>query len=340
MPRPISVRLPALATTLVLLAAVHGAAPAAEKSDAKPPKAKAPMTAGMQPSLPSLPGIDLPAYTPPESYSVDLVIHAEGQDMTMKRFIGGGRIRSEMSAQGQDMVMIEANDEKGTTYMLMPGDKRAIKQTRAAMEELADKVNAKEAMVEQGAKSESESAAPADLKVEDLGDETIDGHAVKKLKFAMSDGDALGWFDKATGAPVKMESNAQGHHATLEWKHYAPGPQPDKLFEIPKGYEVTDMDEMMSKMKSMKGGMGMGSVMSGLAGGGVAGAMGGGMGGMAKGMAGNMASNFGSSMGGSFGASLGGALGGPLGAIAGQYIGGKVGGLIGKKTADAVIPGK
>src|SRR6185503_6300138 len=134
-------------------------------------------------------------------------------------------------ADGQAMVMIEANDEKGTSYVLMPSEKRAIKQSRAAMSEVMDKMKDKGGKM---AEPEAAPTPPADLKVEDLGDETIDGHAVKKLKFAMSEGSALGWFDKATGAPVKMESDAQGHKSTIEWKNYAPGPQPAKLFEIPK----------------------------------------------------------------------------------------------------------
>jgi hypothetical protein len=242
----------------------------------------------------------------------------------MKRTIDGNRIRTEMKAEGQDMVMIEMGDEKETMYMLMPGEKRAIKQSRQAMA----------AMVPEDAKKQGKEVAetPADVKVDDLGEETIEGRVVKKMRFAVQGGQVLGWFDKASGAPLRMESDASGHKSSMEWRNFSPGPQPAKLFEVPKGYEVMDMDEMMAQMKSMQGKPGMGAMMGGMGGG-----MGGGAMGMAKGYAGGMAQNFGSSMGGGFGASLGGALGGPLGAVAGQYIGGKIGGMVAKKATDTVL---
>jgi hypothetical protein len=209
------------------------------------------------------------------------------------------------------MVMIELGDEKGTTYLLSPKEKRAMKQTRAATEAMAPKKAA--------AGAEAAVPAAARVKVEDLGDETADGKPCRKLRMTVPEGSTLGWFEKASGAPVRMEGNVNGETTVLEWKNYKVAPQPAALFEVPKGYELTDMDEMMQKMKGM-GGMG-------------------GMGGMMGGMAGGMAQGMGQSMGASMGASLGGALGGPLGAMAGQYLGGKVGGMIGKKAASAVTPG-
>jgi hypothetical protein len=113
---------------------------------------------------------------------------------------------------------------------------------------------------------------------------------------------------------MRMEGDNGGEQAVMEWKNRKAGPQPETLFEVPKGYEVMDMDEMMKKM----GGMGMG------------------MGGMAKGMAGGMAGGMASNLGGSLGGQLGGMLGGPLGSMAGRYLGGKVGGMLGKKAAGAI----
>lgn len=290
-------------------------------------KAAAPVTAPAKSGTRGLTGFGLPHYQEPAAYSVDLVVRAGGQNLTMKRFIDGNRIRSEMNAEGQDIVMIEMGDEKETTVTLMPGEKRAIKQTRAAMVAVAPEEAAKQ---EQAAAEEV-----AEVKVDDLGEETLDGRTVKKLRFQMAEGQTLAWFDKTTGAPVKMESEAQGQKSAIEWKNFSPGPQPAKLFDVPKGYEVMDMDEMMAKMKTMQGKPGMGAMMGAM--GGMGGGMGGGATGMAKGYASGMAQNFGSTMGGSFGASLGGALGGPLGAIAGQYIGGKIGGMVAKKATDTVL---
>jgi hypothetical protein len=286
-----------------------------------------------KPAVPKAPSgspapVDLPHYVAPPAYSVDLVIHSPKANMVMKRYIDQGRIRTEMSGSDMDMVMIEMGDAKGTSLMLMPKDKRAIKQSREGMASLTGGQTAAD-----GKHPATESAAepPSDMRVEDLGDETLDGKAVKKLRVSLPEGSSLGWFDKTTGAPVRMEGTVDGETSVIEWKDYKVGAQPAKLFEAPKDYELTDMDEMMSKMKGMGGMGGMKGLMGGMPGmGGISGV---------KGMVGGMGQNLGGNLGGSLGASLGGALGGPLGAMAGKYLGGKVGGMIGRKAANVVTPG-
>lgn len=296
----------------------------------------APKPAAPKAATSGLGSIGLPHYQAPPAYSVDLVIKSPKADMVMKRFIDQGRIRTEMTHEGMDVVMIEMGDEKGTSLILMPKEKRAIKQSREGMMAMAGEMS--KTKLEEAAK---ESPEP-DAKVDDLGEETIDGKVVRKLRFTMPEGSSIGWFDKATGAPVRMEAAADGETAVIEWKDYQVGPQGEKLFETPKGYDVMDMDEMMSRMKDMGGVGGMKGLMGGVGGaGGMSGMMAGmgGMGGL-NGMAGSMGQNFGQNMGGGLGASLGGALGGPLGAVAGRYLGGRIGGMIGRKTAQAVTPGK
>ena len=243
--------------------------------------------------------IDLPRYVPPVAYSEDLVVQSDGKTIVMKRSIDGARMRTELSTDGQDMVLVELGDEKGTMYTIMPSDKRAMKQSREAMEKAA------------GPKSSADSAAvaPADYTIEDLGEETLGGVVAHKLRVKAEGSDVLAWFDKTSGAPLRMESKVDGKDSVIEWKNRKAGPQPAANFEIPKGYEVTDMDEMMSKMGAM-----------------------GGMGAMAKGMAGGMAGSMLGGMGSSLGGQLGGMLGGPLGSIAGQYIGGKIGHALAHKV--------
>jgi hypothetical protein len=258
----------------------------------------------------------LPHYAPPEAFSVDLVMKSEGLDLTMKRSIDHGRIRTDMTTGDQQFTMIELGDEKGTTLVLMPEQKMAMKQTRAGMEEAMKKVK-KQAKEE----AEAQVAAAPELKIEDLGDEAIEGHTAKKIRFVSDQGPVLGWFDKESGAPMRFESTIEGKKSTIEWKNLKPGPQPAELFEVPKGYEVQDMDEMMKSMGGMSGVGGMGMAMAG-------------------GMASGYAQNMGSSMGASLGGTLGASFGGPIGMIAGQYIGGKIGGMVGKKAADVVLPGK
>ena len=280
-------------------------------------------------------GVDLPHYEEPPAYAVDLVIHSsDGTDMVMHRFVDQGRTRTDINAQGQDISMIEMGDASGTSITLMPKEKRAIKQSSAVMEKLTAQVAKKPA-------EQEPEASPAEVKIENLGDVTLDGKVVKKVRMSVPSGSALGWFDKATGAPVKMESTVEGKTSSIEWQNMKVGPQPAKLYEVPKNFEVTDMDEMMAKMKSAGGMPGMGAL-AGMAGRSGMPGMGGmpGIGGGLSGMAGGMGQNFGSQLGGKLGTTLGASLGGPLGAIAGHYIGGKIGGMVGRKAVDAVIPGK
>ena len=333
---------------------VHAAKPVAPKPESKPtaPVKHAPTLGSSLGSMGSgtsgflkAAGIDLPDYVEPPAYSVDLVIHSsETADMVLKRFVDGGRIRTDISAQGQDISMIEMGDEKGTSYTVMPKQKMAIKQSREAMSEFSESVAKKQPQ----SKQETTPTPEANVKVEDLGDETLNGHAARKLRMSSKDGSALAWFDKATGAPLKMESTNDGKTSSIEWRDMKVGAQSPKIYDVPKGFEVTDMDEMMAKMKGMRasGGGALGG-MAGMAGMGCMAGLPGmgnipgmaGMGGGLNGMAGGMGANFGSQMGGQLGSTLGASLGGPLGAIAGHYIGGKIGGMIGRKAAQAIVPG-
>lgn len=319
------VALLALALPVAALAATKISKPtSAEPAAAAPEKAAAKPAAGhgagaATPALPFL--------TPPPSYSVDMVITNGKESMTMRRAIDGPRTRTDMEAAGKQFTMIELGDEAGTSYMLMPEEKRAIKQSRAAMKPMMDKM---------GKDMPEPVAQPAAGQVEKVGQEKKNGVLCDKYVATSEQGVATMWVNPATQQPVRMESA----EAAVDFNNFVVGAQPAKLYEPPKGYEVTDMDEMMKKMGDMKGGMsGMMGAGGGLAGvGGVGGGMG--LSGGINGMAGNFGQQMGSQMGTQFGTTLGAAFGGPIGAMAGGYVGGKIGGMIGRKTATAITPGK
>ena len=269
----------------------------------------------------------MPAWEAPAGYSVDMIVTHGKERLVMRRHVDGARIRTDINASGMDVRMIELGDVAGTTYMVMPKEKQAIKQSRTAMMEQAEKMPG---VKKQLTESEESAADPGDSKVEYLGKETLKGRVLDKYKATYPEGTATAWVDPATQAPVRMES-ADG---AMEWENFKAEPQPPALFEVPKGYQVMDMDEMMKQMKDMKmpGGM---DAMAGMAG------MSGmpGMGGGLNGMAGRAGGNFGSQMGSQLGTTLGASFGGPLGAMAGGYLGGKIGGMIGRKAATAITPG-
>ena len=319
--RPMSHR-PRLRTRAVLaLACLFTVAGSPVRAAADPP---APREAATSPAREPQPvavaapweKLGLPRYTPPAAYSEDLVITTEHQSVTMKRAIDHARTRTEFTAQGQHVVMIELGDDKGTMLTLMPEQKQAMRQSRASLQSLAGMAGAKAEDTPAAA-----SDAPPDVKhtaretppgvtAEDLGEATLGGTAARKFRLTSEDGVVLAWFDKATGAPLRMESTVEGKPAVMEWKHRSLVAPPPSMFEVPKGYQVQDMDELMAKMNAM-----------------------GGTSGMAQGMLSSMGQGMGANLGASFGAGLGASLGGPLGAMAGHYLGGRIGGMLGGKAA-------
>lgn len=307
----------ALAAFLPLAAGAAETAKSVKAADSAKPDAKT-KSAATAP-------VGIPQWNAPGQYSVDMICNAEGKKIEMKRQIDGKRIRSDITMEGHQLTMIEVGDDIGTTITLMHDQKRAMKQSSKALEAMAKKAPIKPA---------AEEPAQEQGKVEFLGQEEMNGKLCDKYRSSFGDQTGVSWIDPETKFPVRMEAAG----ASIDWKNYKVGSQPAALFEVPKGYEVMDMDEMMKKMGDMQSSGQLGQL------GGMAGGMGipggGGVGGMANQMAGQYGGQFGSQMGGQLGASLGAAFGGPIGAMAGNYIGGKVGGMIGSKVAKAVVPGK
>ena len=244
----------------------------------------------------------LPRYVRPAAYSEDMVIHSQGRDMTMKQTVSGVQSRMDMAFEGKVMITLNPGDGSGDVYVLMPDQKRAIKYT-------IDPKTLPQAYDSTGA--DTLGAVPDDFEVEDLGEDKVGDVAAKKFRITSKDGNVVAWFEKSSGAPLRMESEVEGEPAAIEWKNRQVGAQPAELFVMPKGYEVTDMSAMMSGM--------------------------GGAGAIAKGMGAGMVGGMAQGMAGGLGSTIGGALGGPLGAIAGQYIGGKIGGAVSKKATDAIV---
>ena len=339
-----------LALTAALTLAFATAAAAAPlgkiKEAAKPAPAIAAPAAAPAPvshlgpnSLPAgitLPGV--PTWTPPAEYSVDMVMSNGDQQVTMHRVFKDGSIRSDMAAEGESMSMIEKADEPGTTYTLVPSKKMAMKMG-------PDATGPEMAKAAEAHAADAKPEADVTPEIEKLGAETIDGHAATKFKVTAGDHHALMWFDTASGAPLRMESE----NAKIDWKNLEVKPQPAALFEVPKEYQLMDMGEMQKKMQAAMaqggmsgmamgrgtpGGMGAGAAMSALGGG--AGLPGGGM--SLQGVAGGYGQQMGQGFGQQIGSSIGASFGGPIGAMAGSYIGGKVGGWLGHRVATAVTP--
>lgn len=243
-----------------------------------------------------------PGANQPASFSVEMHMVSDGQDMVMKRTVDGPKTRMDMTAKGMNQTIISLGDEKKTMVMIDPANKRAMKTSSTAMMERAGR----HAPAPATKLSESEEqAAQNDGFVTLIGKDRIDGKQLDKYEVDYGDkGKGTMWVDPENNLPLRMEAQDM----KIDFKNYQFGPQPKEAFEVPKGYEVTDMDEMMAKMPKNA------------------------MGGMAQGMAANMMGG----MGGGLGGMLGGPIGSMIGSFVGQKIGQKIGSSIGQKAAEAV----
>jgi uncharacterized protein YdhG (YjbR/CyaY superfamily) len=294
--------------------------------------ATTPKPSGEQGGLPA----GLPVWHPPAEYSEDMIMKSGDQTMTMHRHIQGDRIRTEMALEDEQLVMIEKD---GESYQIMPSHKMLMKMPAPAVAAM-------------------DSSGPADVRIEPLGAEKLNGHDTLKYRITSGDQTGLAWFDAANGAPLRMEAN----DASIEWANFAAGAQKDELFELPKDYQTIDLAQFMGAagsagggiptlppgavtggqgavtLKAAKRGQGTPSLPSGIPGG-MPGMPGGAStGGGFSGLAQQMGGHFGQSMGEKFGSGMG-AQFGPLGSVAGQYIGGRVGSWLGSHAAKMVTGG-
>jgi hypothetical protein len=243
------------------------------------------------------------------SYRVDMEFVEDGERVTMRRYIDGPRSRIETVLDGETFITIELGDAAGTTYVLMPEQKQAMKMTAAG-------TGRPVAPAPAAADSPSGDPAAGDLPLELVATETIDGKAARKYRVRTAEGDGFVWLDVERELPLRMESGGQ----TIDMKNYDFAPQPPELFQVPKGYEVTDLDQMMRSAgisgMALRGAVGAAGAQAGAAAGG--------------------------GFGASVGASLGGAVGGPIGAMIGGFLGQSLGKKAGQKAgaaaAGAVVP--
>jgi hypothetical protein len=233
----------------------------------------------------------------------------DGDRVTVRRFVSGTRSRMETKYDGQTFVNIQLGDAAGTMYVLMPEQKRAMKMSLSAMQGTTTSETDSGADTGTGALP----TAAADPSMELVGTETVNGRPARKYRVDMPDADGFVWLDADREVPLRMEAGGQ----VFDMKNYDFAPVPEELFQVPKEYEVTDLDQMMEQMKKSVS-------TSGMAARGVAGAAGARLGGAA-----------GSQFGATAGAAIGGALGGPIGAMIGSFLGGSFGKKAGSKVGGA-----
>lgn len=152
-------------------------------------------------------------------YSFEGRITSAAQTINMKGYVKGTKQRQELSTAGGNTVMIVDGATK-TAYMYFPDLKTATKidfsQAAATAQQVA--------------------GLPSDARF--VGMDTVDGKPA--AVYEVPSINAKFWIWTARGVPLKGEVGSGAGRNVVEFTNYQFGPQPDSLFELPPGTQVSD----------------------------------------------------------------------------------------------------
>ena len=166
---------------------------------------------------------------------------AKGMAGTGKLYFSGNKVRMEMSARGQETIIISDQTRK-IAYMLMP-------QQRMYMEMPTNAQGAGRRGPDwQTYDPTNPCQGLADTTCQKIGTEVVNGSVCTKWQFTgkSTSSNRTVWIDHKTGIPIKSLS-ADG--TTMELSNIQQGPQSPGLFEVPAGYKKFDMGGMMQNMQ-------------------------------------------------------------------------------------------
>lgn len=163
-----------------------------------------------------------------DGISYDMVMNGSGMSVTTKVWQQGGKMRTESSFGGMQVVMIQ-NPDKDIYCTYMPSTK-----TATALDEKT-KANLKSQAADQWSAD-----SKAEYKI--IGSEKKDGFDCKIVEVKAAGVDtAKVWLREDIGYPVAFETKANGQVVNIAFKNYKLGKIADTQFELPAGVTVTQM---------------------------------------------------------------------------------------------------
>jgi hypothetical protein len=159
------------------------------------------------------------------SVKYDMEITPPGaQPMTQKIWVKKNKMRTEMSQQGQDTVLLVDMDAK-TMYTYMPAQNTAIKMA-------FDPAN-------KSAVGESQSVQGYNPKT--VGTETIDGKLCTIVEYTVQGTLTKSWIWQDRGLPIRVEATSAQGKTIMEYKNLEFSDIPDSMFELPAGVQMMTM---------------------------------------------------------------------------------------------------
>lgn len=188
------------------------------------PEAKAPASSDLSSIMKSASQV--------KGMSYDVVMTMTGADNKSvvsngKMYVQDQKMRMELESMG--MKMITLGKTAGEFFVYNPATNTAMKVTNPQQGSEAPNSWAKE------------SGDTTGLTV--VGEEKKDGYDCLVVTQA-DDQNTRMWIRKDIGMPVRVESKTAEGTTVIEYKNYNLGAQPDNLFELPAGTQITSMPNL------------------------------------------------------------------------------------------------
>ncbi|MEO6120177.1 MAG: DUF4412 domain-containing protein [Terriglobales bacterium] len=186
-----------------------------------------------------------PGITPP-SFSADMsVVQPKERPMKGKMYMGGGKMRMDMTHEGGKMSMI-TDPAKKTTYVVMHDQQMYMEMGLDGPMAGMGPMGRGPKVPDVKAFSDNPCAGRAGVTCKQVGTEMMNGRMCDKWEFASANKSEAGttWIDQKTRWPIKSV-HADG--GVMEFTNFVDGPQAASLFAPPSGYQKFDMGQMMRR---------------------------------------------------------------------------------------------
>ncbi len=164
------------------------------------------------------------------SVKYDMVITIPGEpSVTSTVWMKGHNMRTEMTVEGQTMIMI-MNGDKQEAYTYFPDENMA---TKIDFSQATESATEKSATEEVGS---IEAYNPTGI-----GTETIDGKLCTVVEYASPEGKAKMWIWLEHGFPIRTEITTPEGTGRTDWRNIEFVDIPDNMFELPAGVEIMEI---------------------------------------------------------------------------------------------------
>lgn len=171
------------------------------------------------------------------NFEADMVMTGPMGDMTGKIYVEGERQRQDMEGpMGRTTVITLGEDQSSLIVM---HDRQAYMEMAADNFPMASDMGAVDPTMVEGEKE-----APDGMKMQNLGNETINGYVCEKLRLVSEEEPGVStliWFSHDLGVPLRAIHETPEGTSTVEYKNIVEGKVSEKTFAVPEGYQKMDL---------------------------------------------------------------------------------------------------